>query len=191
MATKPSTPPKSPTSLKSALRRPSLTVPILRRCDSAPLGPIVRFATPDDEENKRRSRRRVSFCKDDSECFEDFTPYGIRYGKHPSDFDFDRNGIMLPAKRTEDAESMEVGTTIECTCLVGVIYRTKPALAAHFDDARTVSFGNRVVVEALCSGWVRDAIGWLPLEIDGKNNFDIVSSAPQSMFPLQRGLRVP
>jgi len=117
-----------------------------------------------------KSERSVRFAETEAEVHEDFMPYSCVYGKHPSQFVFDAQGNMTPRPHSE----ITVGTELECIMLMGVPYRTRPHLISHFEDCREVAFGERVLVKQLIDGWVKDATGWLPLELDGDSLFQAV-----------------
>merc|ERR1719401_1674456 len=57
---------------------------------------------------------------------------------------------------------------------MGVPYRTRPQLRAHFEDCREVTFGERILVKQVCDGWVKDVVAWLPLELDGDSLFKVI-----------------
>lgn len=101
----------------------------------------------------------------------DFVPYSDVYGQHPSDFTFDAEGNMVPRPHSD----VSVGSEVQCVKLMGAPYCTRPHLNSQFEDCRDVPFGERVVVLQVCEHWARDAIGWLPLQLDGEMLFEPIS----------------
>jgi len=116
----------------------------------------------------------VSFCDEEVELFEAFTPYARVYGEHPSGFVFDGNGHMVQAgaETSMDMSTIDVGAWLECNAACGVGYRNQPHFTARFDDLRTLEFGDRVKVAERSGEWIRDEVGWLPLWINGMPVFE-------------------
>eukprot|EP00928_Gymnodinium_smaydae_P013885 TRINITY_DN15037_c0_g1_i1.p1 TRINITY_DN15037_c0_g1~~TRINITY_DN15037_c0_g1_i1.p1 ORF type:complete len:305 (-),score=52.35 TRINITY_DN15037_c0_g1_i1:221-1135(-) len=115
--------------------------------------------------------KRVDFCDDGDECFESFTPYGKKYGVHPDDFYFDDNGEMVLVP--------DEGDTVECIAMGGVAYRTRAADAAYFPDMRGIKCGAKTLVKEKCNGWIKDKVGWLPIDMNGKSLFKVVQMEPK------------
>lgn len=101
--------------------------------------------------------------------YEAFTPYSQVYGKHPAEFVFDADGTMLPRPHADIRD----GSVLECLSVLGVTYRNRPQLFSGCEDVQVVSYGERITVTHVIDGWVKDTIGWLPIELDGETLFEL------------------
>jgi len=67
------------------------------------------------------NHRRVSFSEEDHQLFEAFTPYGLKYGRHPWELDWDYGGDgLVPVHDEEEVEMRkkeheEDGALVEAT----------------------------------------------------------------------------
>jgi len=125
--------------------------------------------------------RRVCFSADGSdEVFEAFTPYSSKYGEHPADFDFDKNGRMKLVEPEQVAVAglpgVKVGDALECIAEDNVPYYTRPQMAAADKSRRGVLLGREILVKQVCGEWVQDSLGWVPLYLPNKKPaFEMVS----------------
>jgi len=166
--------------------RPSLTIPVTvtrrfsntsstggltpqpRETSSSPMPNIAQL----EEVGEPKVVRHVSFSEEAAEVHEDFIPYSLIYGKHPSEFVFDAEGTMVPRPNADIRE----GSVLECLSIMGVPYRSRPQLQANFEELKEASYGERIYVKHVIDGWVKDRFGWLPLELDGEPLFDIMAA---------------
>lgn len=122
-------------------------------------------------------KRNVKIEATPEEVFSDFTPYGQKYGCHPNDFHFDKDGnmqkadLLSPASLLDALHDIDENDTLECVVACGVRYRQKPELTAHFADLVLVDFCGQIKVLERKGDWVRDEIGWVPLKLKGNALF--------------------
>jgi hypothetical protein len=139
--------------------------PILKRRAASITGLKVMCAK-EKEPCRLKPKKRMSFSDEPIETMGDYTPYGKKYGAHPNDFEFSKDGRMELVSSRPDEKSIlqvKVGDTIECILDAGVQYRTKPQLGQHTKPEQQIELGEEVVVIARSGPWVQDSIGWLPL----------------------------
>lgn len=63
-------------------------------CSGSPTAPQKSSADRQAEAGGQAMRRRVNFCPTPMNSSHAITPYGLKYGKHPSFFEFNRKGEM-------------------------------------------------------------------------------------------------
>jgi hypothetical protein len=126
------------------------------------------------------SLRRVQF-RSSASLIDDFVPYGVIYGAHPSDFEFDAHGRMIRPSRhdavkrmsLEDLMNVDMGNLLECIAPDGVSYRSQPNFSSDSYDSEPLEEGDQVEVLQRRGDWVRDSIGWFPLVVDGMPVFAV------------------
>lgn len=131
-------------------------------------------------------KRRASFSDEPIETIGDYTPYGKKYGAHPSDFEFSKDGRMeLVSSRPDEKSILQVkpGDTIECIVDDGVKYRKQPQQATLMKPEKQMELGEEVVVVARSGPWVQDSIGWLPLLYgNDKSAFKVVPQTGKRQY---------
>eukprot|EP00928_Gymnodinium_smaydae_P062887 TRINITY_DN46627_c0_g1_i1.p1 TRINITY_DN46627_c0_g1~~TRINITY_DN46627_c0_g1_i1.p1 ORF type:complete len:249 (-),score=26.90 TRINITY_DN46627_c0_g1_i1:98-844(-) len=157
-----------------------LNIVPVRSLSSAGLAPPSDMDAVKDLVVTRRNKkggltRRVSF-NDQDQLYEAFTPYGLKYGKHPSELRIDAKCSMLEPLSASQRKPVS-GDTLKCIASKAVSYCARPCLGATLDRAPAKKSGDHIQVAQVCSGWVRDSVGWLPLEEQDEPLFEVCGAA--------------